>query len=70
VKIPDFELLASLRADKLTSRTPPDARVDGTGVTLERQEARSGLSPRTEAGERYENVAIARRVLGELRRAR
>jgi hypothetical protein len=65
--VPDFELRGSLRARRLTSHRPPETQVDGEAVTLDRREARVGLPPRMKPGERYADVAVDRRVLGELK---
>lgn len=69
MNIPDFEIRASLRADELRGHTPPDAetRVESDLVSLERQEARTGLPRDLESDKRYERIAIERRLVGELR---
>jgi hypothetical protein len=64
VTIPDFELRGRLRARTLTSHTPPDSRLLGSGVRLERREDRSGLPPRLQPGAHYTNIVVEHRVVG------
>ena len=64
MSIPDFVIRASLRADELTSRTPPDPETRPEGAELERRETREGLPEHLEPGERYEHIAIERHLLG------
>jgi hypothetical protein len=65
--VADFELQGSLRARRLASQRPPETGVEVEAVTLDRREARVGLPPRTEPGERYHDIAVDLRVLGELK---
>jgi hypothetical protein len=67
VSIPDFVIRTSLRADELTSRTAPEPETRLEAVELERREASDGLPPNLEPGERYEDIAIERHLLGEVR---
>jgi hypothetical protein len=67
---PDFEINTSIRAKRLVARVPPDAqtRAEGEGVTLARHEQRSGVPTTMEAGERYSDIAIDKRIIGETQR--
>jgi hypothetical protein len=69
MSIPDFVIRTSLRADGLMSGTPPEPETRSEAVELERREARDGLPPNLEPGERYEDIAIERHLLGEVRAA-
>jgi hypothetical protein len=67
MSIPDFVIRTSLRADELTSRVTPEPETQAETVELERREARDGLPPKLEPGERYEDIAIERHLIGEVR---
>jgi hypothetical protein len=69
MSIPDFVIRTSLRADELTVRVPPEPETQAEAVELERREARDRLPPNLEPGERYEDIAIERRLVGEVRAA-
>jgi hypothetical protein len=64
VAAPDFEISTRIRAKHLAAYVPPDAQTEGEEVTLARDERRSGVSSRTEAGARYSDVAINKRIVG------
>jgi hypothetical protein len=66
----DFEIDASLRARELRIRALRDDRIEPEGdpVELDRQESRTTLPSELRAGETYEDVEIAKRVRGRLRR--
>jgi len=68
--IRDFEITAGLRAERLTVLVPPDACVEAVGacVTVSRRERRDGLPPRTRPRDTYADVAVEKRVFGELRK--
>ncbi len=64
---PDFEIDASIRAKRLVAHVPPDAqtRTEGEEVRLAREEQRSGVPAKMESGERYSDVVIHKRIVGE-----
>jgi hypothetical protein len=64
----DFEIRGGLRARRLTSYVPPDARTqaDGDGVTIESEQTRRGIPSKLKAGERYTDVAIEQLVHGRI----
>lgn len=64
---PDFEINASIRAKRLVAHVPPDAqtRAESEEVTLAHHEQRSGVPATIEAGERYSDVVIDKRIVGE-----
>jgi hypothetical protein len=68
VTAPDFEINASIRAKRLVAHVPPDAqtRAEGEDVTLARHEQRSGVPATIEACERYSDVVIDKRIVGEV----
>ncbi|HYZ76621.1 MAG TPA: hypothetical protein VE596_04540 [Gaiellaceae bacterium] len=63
---PDFEIGTSLRARRLRAHDPPDAATEGEAVVLDREETRSGLPARLEAGGRYEEIAVGKKVSGRI----
>jgi hypothetical protein len=67
VSAPDFEINASIRAKRLVAHVPPDAqtRAESEEVTLTHHEQRSGVPATIEAGERYSDVVIDKRIVGE-----
>jgi hypothetical protein len=67
VSTPDFEINASIRAKRLVAHVPPDAqtRAESEEVTLAHHEQRSGVPATIEAGERYSDVVIDKRIVGE-----
>jgi hypothetical protein len=68
---PDFEIMVGLRAQELVAHVPPDAQTDpiGGAVSVEREEARSGLPPEMEPCARYDGVIVEKLVVGEVRPA-
>jgi hypothetical protein len=68
VSIDDFEISASLRARKLTSRAPPKGETRAEAVDLERAEERAGLPTPMEAGADYEDVVVEKRIMGRLKK--
>jgi hypothetical protein len=64
VAAPDFEISTRIRAKTLAAYVPPDAQTEVEDVTLARDERRSGVSSRMEAGALYSDVAINKRILG------
>jgi hypothetical protein len=69
VSTPDFEINASIRAKRLVAHAPPDAqtRAEGDEVALARHEERSGVPMTIEAGQRYSEVVIDKRIFGDMR---
>lgn len=67
---PDFEIDARIRAKGLVPHVPPDAQThaEGEEVTLAREEQRSGVPAEMESGERYSDVVIDKRIVGETQR--
>ena len=65
---PDFTISAALRARKLVAQVPPDAQTDptGEGVTLEREERRSGIPAELDFGGRYDDVVVEKRMVGRI----
>jgi hypothetical protein len=65
---PDFEIDASLRAEKLVTRVPPDAQAEAEteDVKLERRQTRRGVSERVHPLARDGGVAVEKRVVGRL----
>jgi hypothetical protein len=66
----DFEIRGILRARKLTSHIPPDARTqaDGDEVTIESEQTRRRIPSKMKAGQRYDDVAIEKWVHGRIAR--
>lgn len=62
---PDFEISASLQAVRLTVIVAAEPRVEGQGVTLERQGTASEFQKDRIANE---NVAVGKKVAGRLRK--
>lgn len=67
---PDFEIDARIRAKGLVPHVPPDAQThaEGEEVTLAREEHRSSVPAEMESGERYSDVVIDKRIVGETQR--
>lgn len=67
---PDFEIDARIRAKGLVPHVPPDAQThaEGEEVTLAREEQRSSVPAEMESGERYSDVVIDKRIVGETQR--
>jgi hypothetical protein len=63
----DFEIRVELRARELVARVPPDTETEAENVTLTRRQTSGGLPGRLEPGERYEDVVVAKRLVGEQR---
>jgi hypothetical protein len=70
VSHPDFEISIYLQARELVARVPPDTETEEENVTLTRRQTRGGLPARLEPGERYEDVVVAQRLVGEQRFSR
>jgi hypothetical protein len=70
VNAPDFEIDARIRAKGLVPHVPPDAQThaEGEEVTLAREEQRSSVPAEMESGERYSDVVIDKRIVGETQR--
>ncbi len=64
----DFEIAASLRAQKLTVRAPPEARIEpeSDDMELDRRESRAGLPNELQPSASYEAVSVEKQVLGRL----
>jgi hypothetical protein len=64
----DFEIAASLRAEKLSVRAPPEARMESEGddVELDRHESRRGLPSELQPSASYDAVTVQKHVTGRL----
>jgi hypothetical protein len=60
----DFEVMVRLRAQKLDAHVPPETRTmtEGTNLTPTREDVRTGLPSRVEAGGSYRNVVVEKRL--------
>jgi hypothetical protein len=70
VSDPDFEISIVLRARELVAHVPPDTEIEGESATLTRRQTSGGLPRRLEPGERYEDVLVEQRLVGEQRLSR
>jgi hypothetical protein len=70
VSDPDFEISMVLRARELVAHAPPDTKTEAENVTLTRRQTSGGLPERLEPGERYEDVLVEHRLVGEQRLSR
>jgi hypothetical protein len=61
----DFEITVRLRARELVALVPPDTETEGENVTLACRQTSSGLPAELEAGERYDDVYVEKRLVGE-----
>jgi hypothetical protein len=67
----DFEIAVRLRARRLVGHNPPKAQTrTDDHVTLAREETRKGLPPDMQPGERYEEVAVDKRLAGQIANGR
>jgi len=69
VSAPDFEINARIGAKRLVPHVAPHSqtRTEGEEVTLVRGEHRSGVPATIEPGERYSDLVIEKRLVGETR---
>jgi hypothetical protein len=65
--VTDFEIDARIRAKRLVPHVPPDAQThaEGEDVTLAREEQRSSVPAEMESGERYSDIVIDKRIVGD-----
>jgi hypothetical protein len=66
VTAPDFEIGVRICAKRLVLHGPPGAHAwtEGEEASLVRDERRSGVPARMEAGERYSDVVIDKWIVG------
>ena len=63
----DFQIAVRLRARRLIGHNPPNAQTQAEDhVTLAREETREGLPAEMQPGERYEDVAVEKRLSGKI----
>jgi hypothetical protein len=67
VTIDDFQIAVRLRARRLIAHNPPNAQTRTEDhVTFAREETREGLPAEMQPDERYEDVAVEKRLSGKI----